>query len=249
MGERVGGHLVCGGKYHDFGFAQASLLALLAEDGRLDVGVGVDYSDTEAILNSRFLVSYTCDVRPSEEQQSVLRAWVKGGGRWLALHGTNSALDFTKRGVDSPRCFPRFAHLLGSQFIAHPPIAPYLVEPVDKSHALVAGIEPFETTDELYLSEYHGELVPLLATRWGGEATGFVESDWSEEAEHLCAYLRPFGDGCVYYITLGHCRGHYDMAPLMDYYPHIERGSWERPEFIELLRRGIAWAAGRGTAS
>ena len=47
-------------------------------------------------------------------------------------------------------------------------------------------------------------------------------------------------------MTLGHCRGHYDMAPLMDWYPTVERGSWDRPEYIELLRRGIAWAAGEG---
>ena len=244
MAERIDAYLACGGKYHDFDFARLSLLGLLAEDERLRVRVGGDYHETDRITAGRFLVSYTCDVRPSEGQQSALRDWVAGGGRWLALHGTNSALDFTRNGVDSPRCFPAFADLLGSQFVAHPPIAPYRVEPVDKAHPLIEGIDPFETTDELYLSEYHGDLIPLLATSWGGEATGFVESDWSEEREHLCAYLRPFGDGCVYYVTLGHCRGHYDMAPLMDWYPTVERGSWARPEFIELLRRGIAWAAG-----
>ena len=32
------------------------------------VTVGSDYGDTEAIAASRFLVTYTCDVRPSEAQ-------------------------------------------------------------------------------------------------------------------------------------------------------------------------------------
>jgi len=46
----------------------------------------------------------------------------------------------------------------------------------------------------------------------------------------------------VLYLTLGHCRGHYDMQPLIDWYPHRERGAWELPVYYELLRRGIAWA-------
>ena len=44
------------------------------------------------------------------------------------------------------------------------------------------------------------------------------------------------------YLTLGHCRGHYDMRPLMNWYPEIERGAWKLPVFYELLRRGISWA-------
>lgn len=42
---------------------------------------------------------------------------------------------------------------------------------------------------------------------------------------------------------LGHCRGHYDMRPIIDYYPTIERCAWEPPVFYGLLRRGIRWAA------
>ena len=46
------------------------------------------------------------------------------------------------------------------------------------------------------------------------------------------------------YNTLGHCRGHWDMQPMMDFYPQIERGSWEVPAYHELLRRSIRWATG-----
>ncbi len=44
------------------------------------------------------------------------------------------------------------------------------------------------------------------------------------------------------YLTLGHCRHHYDMQPLMDYWPNIERCAWDTPQFYELLRRGLQWA-------
>ena len=29
------------------------------------------------------------------------------------------------------------------------------------------------------------------------------------------------------------------MQPIVDFYPNIERGSWDKPEYYELLRRGI----------
>jgi type 1 glutamine amidotransferase len=238
--------LVAGGKYHDIDFARLELLKLLAEHPQVRVAVRADYGDLEAIARSRFLVTYTCDVRPSQAEQEALAAFVREGGRWLALHGTNAALDFTAKGVASPRCFPTLARVLGSQFVAHPPIQPYRVNVCAPEHALVSGVEPFDTDDELYLSEYHDreQLVPLLDTHYQGGAAGFVESDWSVGGRHLVSYLRPLGRGAVLYNTLGHCRGHWDMRPVMDWYPRVERCSWERPQYHELLRRGIRWALG-----
>jgi type 1 glutamine amidotransferase len=53
------------------------------------------------------------------------------------------------------------------------------------------------------------------------------------------------GAGEVLYLNLGHCRGHYDMQPMIDYYPDIERGSWAKPQYYELLRRGIRYCAAK----
>ena len=248
MGARIDVTLVAGGKYHDIDFARKELLVLLAEHDEFRVRVQPDYEDAAAISRGSILVSYTCDVRPSLQAQQTIRGWVEGGGRWVALHGTNSALDLGgPDGVDSPRVFPLWADTIGSQFVAHPPIQPYLVQVTAPDHWLVADIEPFETDDELYLSEYANRAVlqPLLHTIWQGTAKGFVEADWNDtDPQHLVMYLRELGAGCVLYNTLGHCRGHYDMAPALDYYPRIERCSWEKPAYYELLRRSLRWARG-----
>lgn len=243
---RVDGWLVAGGRYHDVDFARRQLLDLLGEHDHVRVRVDAGYEDTSTLDDATFLVSYTCDVRPSEPAQRAIRSWVERGGRWLALHGTNAALDLPRPdGVEAPRCFPIWADTLGSQFVAHPPIAPYPVELSDPDHWLVTGIEPFETDDELYLMEHADEagLHPLLHTRWRGEATGFAEADWTADSDRrLVQYLRPLGDGAVLYNTLGHCRGHWDMAPLMAHYPRVERCSWDVPQYHELLRRALRWA-------
>ena len=233
--------LVCGGRFHDFDYARLELLGHLAEDERVRTRVFGDWSATGAWAESDFLVTYTCDLRPSEAEAEALARFVEGGGRWLALHGTNSILEFAGRGVRCPRLAPRFMRTLGSQFLAHPPISPYTVTLRDPSHPLVSDLAPFETSDELYLSEFHGEVETLLETRWGGKTPGFEPAEWPEEARPVM-YLHGVGQGHVLYLTLGHCRGHHDMRPVLDWWPTVERGSWELPVYRELLRRGIAWA-------
>jgi hypothetical protein len=243
---RINVHFVVGGKYHDFDFARLEILKLLAEHERIRVRVREDYSDVEALARCDALISYTCDVRPSEREQDALLAFVEGGGRWLALHGTNSIIEWTADGkVATPRTLPRFMRLLGSQFIAHPPLMDFRVDVTDPSHPLVRGIEPFTVNDELYLSELHGPNHVLLHTRYTGKAQqGFVEEDWPRDEPRPVLYLHAQGKGEVLYFTLGHCRGKYDMQPLIEEYPVVERCSWQSPVYYEILRRGIGWAAG-----
>ncbi|MGK2287155.1 ThuA domain-containing protein [Pedomonas sp. V897] len=239
---RINCVLVASGKWHDIDFARLELLKLLAEDDRIRVRVFEDYENIAAIEAADFLVSYTCDVVPSVAAQEAIRAWLERGGRWYALHGTNSLIRMVSNGeFDTPRWAPLFSETLGSMFVAHPPIEPYTVTVADPTHPLVEGVEPFETTDELYLMETYGHLHVLLETEFGGEAPGFVNHTW-EHGKHPVFYLHPVGKGEVLYLTLGHCRGHYDMQPLLDYWPTVDRCAWNLPVFYTLLRRGIAWA-------
>ncbi|MEM9669123.1 MAG: ThuA domain-containing protein [Pseudomonadota bacterium] len=242
--------LVCGGDWHDIDFARLEILKLLSEDDRIRTRVFEDYDSARpALAEADFLVSYTVNVMCKVETQEALKAFVSSGKRWHALHGTNSILqflspegaDYGELLVDAPRSAPMFMETLGSQFIAHPPIGPYKVEVTQPDHPMVKGVEAFETTDELYLMEIHGELDVLLHCEFGGEAPGFVEKDW-EHASHPVLYKRKVGEGAVLYNTLGHARGHYDMQGITDYYPEVERCAWDLPVFYDLLRRGIKWA-------
>jgi type 1 glutamine amidotransferase len=244
MSGPVSAYLVCGGRWHDMDFARLELLKLLGEHEDVRTRVGEDFRDVGAIAAADFLVTYTCDLRPSDAEQQALADFVTGGRRWLALHGTNSVMEFLAEGVSAPRTHDRLMRTLGSRFVAHPPIGRFRVTNADPTHPLVEGIDDFDVEDELYLCEYHGPNRPLLETRFSGRAPGFVESDWPGDEPRLVMYLHPEGEGEVLYLTLGHCRGPYDMRPLMDVYPRVERCAWESPVFLELLRRGLVWAKG-----
>jgi len=245
MSEPINAYLVANARFHDTDFAALELLKLLAEHEDIQTRVADSFANVEAIAAADFLITYTCDLRPTETEERALRDFVSNGGRWIALHGTNALLDFTDTGkVLAPRINDVFMETLGSRFISHPAIEPYLVTVSDPEHPLVKGIEPFEATDEIYLCHYYGERHALLETRFTGTFEGgYIENDWPDDEPRLVAYTHPVGAGEVLYITLGHCCGKYDMQPLVQEAP-IVRGSWDNPVYYELLRRAIRWAMG-----
>ncbi|MFW5634011.1 MAG: ThuA domain-containing protein [Erythrobacter sp.] len=246
MGERpttrIDAHFIAAGKYHDIDHARLEVLKLLAEHPQVRTTVACGYSGLERLDACRFLVTYTCDLMPTPEQAASLRAWLERGGKWLALHGTNSILVFTEEGlVDTPDERPDVMEMLGTQFKAHPPIGPFPVEVVNTDHELTRGIEDFEVVDELYLSHTTAEIDTLMQTTFEGEATGFVEARWERTTVPIL-YTRDIGRGRIVYNTLGHCRGHYDLPGMVDFYPHKEMCAWNYDVYYDLLRRSIAWA-------
>ncbi len=240
MKKRIEAHLVAAGKYHDIDFARLEILKLLAEHPEVRTTVACDYSNTKRISDCQLLVTYCCDLMPAEEELSTIKTWLQSGGKWLALHGTNSILKFTDAGVDTPDERPDVMEVLGTQFKAHPPIAPFTVEVVDDKHELSAGISDFEIEDELYLSETTADIKILMQTSFEGKASGFIKKNWPETSVPVL-YTRKLGEGMVVYNTLGHCRGHYDLPGLQDFYPNPERCAWNYDVYYEMLRRGIAW--------
>ena len=242
----IDAYFVCGGKYHDIDYARLQLLALLGEHERIRTRMAEDYRDIDAIRASDFLVTYTVDVVPDEATALQLRDYVASGKRWLALHGTNSILRYAKgRGWEAPR---DVAHVHGD---ARQPVRRASADRAvsrrgrrSPDHPLVAGIEPFDADDELYLSELHPPLRGRCCIRAGPARRKVSPSATGPSDEpRPVMYLKQVGAGEVLYLTLGHARGHYDMRPLMDEYPQVERGSWNVPAFQELLRRGLRWAA------
>jgi len=247
--RRLNALLVCGGKFHDMDFARVELLKLLGEHEHLRVRVHEDYRDEAAIRQADFLITYTCEVLPDESQTDALAQYLAQGRRWFALHGTNSVLRYVKgKGWEAPRNAARFMRMLGSQFVAHPPIAPYRIRLSRADDPLVQDLEEFDADDELYLMELQPDIEVLMHADFSGEAPGFVEREWQDAKPRPVLYRRHEGAGQILYFTLGHARGRYDMQPLMAEYPQVERGSWKQPAFYEVLRRGIRWGIEQGRA-
>lgn len=216
---------------HDFDFARRALLDALYAAGDIRTDVYNNYDAGQALEAGDLLVSYTSQVPVADEQCQALRRFLEHGGRWFALHASNSVRDN-----------PHLPEILGSRFITHPPYMSYPVKVSRPDDPLMEGIDAtFEVDDELYLIEQRADFEVLLETRWGGDAM----SQSFPEAVRPLMYRRRIGDGGVLYLALGHCNRPFDKPrPEMPDSPD-RRGPWSMPVYQELVGRGIEWAAGR----
>ena len=254
MAQKCDVYLIAGGRFHDISFARLELLTLLGQRDEPYVQVGSDFSNLEQILASDFLVTYTCDVRPTLEQQETLKKFLSRGGRWFALHGTNSLLDFdttdgpieafgvTIPGIPyAPDLAPDYMKMIGSRFVTHPPIQTFRVKVTQPHHPLLVGIDDFTTEDEPYCCDVTGEIDILLESRYSSETMTELPVGWDDaERVHPQMYLKKVGSGEILYLMLGHCCGRFDMQPLMAECD-VVRCSWDLPVYYELLQRGISW--------
>ena len=62
-------YLVANARFHDTDYARLRLLELLAEDEDVRTRVADSFADTAAIAEADFLITYTCDLRPTEDRR------------------------------------------------------------------------------------------------------------------------------------------------------------------------------------
>ena len=232
MPRPVMANLVAGSpaRNHDFDFARLRLAQALYDAGDIRTDAWNNYDAGEAIAAGDVLVSYTSQVPVSEESCEALQHFLERGGRWFAIHASNSVAGNAQ-----------LPGILGSRFITHPAYSHFPVSISAPNDPILRDIEPFEVDDELYVIDVTGDIEVLLETRWGGEALGGRQV---EEGVRPLMYRHRVGEGEVLYLALGHCNRPFD-TPRPDALQPDRRGPWEMPVYRELIRRGIAWAARR----
>jgi uncharacterized protein len=221
-------NLVCGSpaRNHDFDFARWRLAEALYTAGDIRTDAFNDYET----IGGDIIVSYTSQVPVTDAACEALRDFLERGGRWFAIHASNSVRDN-----------PHLPGILGSKFLTHPPYTHFPVSISQPGDPLLAGIEPFDVDDEIYVIDHADDVEVLLETRWGGEGIGGRQV---EEGTRPLMYRRNVGAGGVLYLALGHCNRPFDTPPSGQLQTD-KRGPWNMPVYKELIRRGIEWTARR----
>jgi uncharacterized protein len=193
--------------------AFAEICAQLLRDEGLDVEISasLDALTEDALAGLSLVVPiWTMGTIPAERLTALLEAICRGVGI-AGFHGGMG---------DAFRDATDYQFMVGGQFVAHPDgIKDYVVHIVEDP--LTEGLSDFRVRSEQYYMHVDPSNHVLATTRFEPAA-----APWVTGVEIPVAWTRRWGEGRVFYSSLGHAPEELDV-----------------PEARELLRRGMAWAA------
>jgi hypothetical protein len=179
-------------------------------------GFAAEIADSLAVLSDRDrlvaadLIVLNWHMGVEEEQTRIdlapLRDAVAAG---TGLAGIHAGLG------DAFRLDVDFQYMVGGQWVAHPGDdgVTYSVRLVDREHPIAAGIDDFVVVSEKYYMHIDPAIHVIAATDYFG-------------IDMPIAWTKPWGEGRVFYSSLGH-------------QPDIV----EQPPALALMRHGFVWAA------
>ncbi|WP_347548533.1 ThuA domain-containing protein [Pseudalkalibacillus hwajinpoensis] len=152
----------------------------------------------------------------SREQLDPLMKVVENGTGLAGLHGGMG---------DSFRMETDYQFMVGGQWVAHPGNdgVTYQVRILDSSHPLTEGLEDFTVVSEQYYMHVDPAVNVHAVTRFPIADGPYKENG---EVDMPVVWSKKWGKGNVYYCSLGH------VAEIV-----------RMPEVIELMRKGMKWAA------
>lgn len=214
--------LVLSGSNHGFADSAAVIGGFLGQDPTVNVTVT---EDKELLASSQLAEQDVCVLGTgftrserrddgsvtyhpelTADQADGLYGFVAGGKGLVAVHG--SAWWIGGQAAD----------LLGGHANWHPPGLTFTVNVQDGTHPVMQGIEDFEVEDEIYMSAWD-PAIHILAT-----------AEWADKP-HPMAWVKPYGDGRVFYTSLGHTSE-----------------TFTRPAMQRMMRQGTLWAANGAAA-
>jgi len=89
----------------------------------------------------------------------------------------------------------------------------------------------------------HPPVDVLLHAAFDGECPGFVEGARPSESHQPVLWQKHTGEGTATVLTLGHCRGRWDVADLgVADLERLDRAAWESAGYLDVLARCVTWA-------
>lgn len=113
--------------------------------------------------------------------------------------------------------------MVGGQFVAHPGnLIDYTVEIVRPEDPIMAGLGSFRLSSEQYYMHVDPANEVLATTTFSGQ-----HAAWTRGVVMPVVWKRMYGEGRVFYSAPGHSAREFAV-----------------PEVLEIMRRGMLWAAG-----
>nr|WP_319572675.1 ThuA domain-containing protein [uncultured Draconibacterium sp.] len=187
---------------------------LRAEGAEVTVSDNLDSYLDEELMESVDLIiqNWTLGNITNEQEKGLLKA-IRNGAGLAGWHG----------GIgDSFRNNTEYQFMVGGQWVAHPGgIIDYSVQITDKNDPVTKGLSDFRMHSEQYYMHIDPNVKVLATTEFTSEY-----SSWIDECVIPVVWKKYYGNGRVFYSSLGHVMTDFDV-----------------PEAFEIMKRGIRWAA------
>jgi uncharacterized protein len=208
--------LVAGGwEGHQPHECAALFAGVLRNDGfGVTVSTTLDvFLDADTLRETDLIVPIWTQSEISKEQLRGLLDTIAAGTGIAGWHGGMA---------DSFRNSTEYQFMVGGQWVAHPGnIIDYTVQITNHDDPITAGLSDFAMHSEQYYLHVDPCNEVLATTTFSGKYT-----PWVEGCVMPVVWKRTWGEGRVFYCSLGHVAADFDV-----------------PEALELVRRGMHWAA------
>jgi len=160
------------------------------------------------------VIDYMTDSRLCGEQLSGLLNYVRDGGGYIGLHCA-ADLTLTTDG-HLPVPLPELRNMIGGHFVSHPEKSHIDAKVVNSYHPVTKDIDDFSVWDEPYKLNYDQDVDVL------------IRMDHDKNPDMPVAWKKAYGDGSVFYCSLGH-----------------ESSVYEKREVRKLLNNALDWVISR----
>lgn len=173
------------------------------------------FKDVEEVKSYDLIVPCFTMTDISGEQWGGMEKAVKSGVGFAGWHGGAG---------DAFRVNTGYQFLVGGQWVAHPGgIIDYEVKLLSYTgDPIIAGLNDFKMHSEQYYMHVDPSNETLAVSILGYSD----EAPWIKGCIMPAVWKRKYGEGKVFYSSLGHCAADFDV-----------------PEVLEIMKRGMIWAA------
>ena len=207
---------VCGGwEGHEPEKCAAVFAPVLQENGyEVEISTTLDtYLDREKMRSLDLVIPIWTMGEITDQQEEGLRRAVESGVGLAGWHGGMA---------DSFRHSINYQFMVGGQWVAHPgKIIDYEVNIIDHEDPITSGLEDFSMHSEQYYMHVDPSNDVLATTTFSGEHVPWIEGNIVP-----VVWKRQWGEGRVFYCSLGHVAKDFDV-----------------PEAKEIVKRGMLWAS------
>ncbi len=180
------------------------------------------YLDADSLKELSLIVPIWTQGEITEEQETNLLAAVASGVGIAGWHGCMG---------DSFRMSTDYQFMVGGQWVSHPGgYIDYEVNIVDRDDPITAGLDDFKMSTEQYYMHVDPSNKVLATTTFAGDqqvsSAAPYKCSWIAGCVMPVVWKRMWGEGSVFYSSLGHKMDDFDV-----------------PEVMEIARRGMLWAS------